>query len=138
MINDEGMIPCFDVVSILCDQLNGRLKTIEKFGPPKDMDQNFRTLIYAAPRMEIEELQHVRRYLAKLLGKDFVLAADTDEQAVNKVVSGSSDFIVIPTCRWLPTSTSEFPRRARRSRDSSRSLKSAILTISHRLRLWLL
>ena len=79
MINDEGMVPCFDIVSILCDQLNGRLKTIEKFGPPKDMDQNFRTLIYAAPRMEIDELQHVRRYLGKLLGKDFVLAADTDE-----------------------------------------------------------
>lgn len=89
------MIPCFDVVSILCDQLNGRLKTIEKFGPPKDMDQNFRTLIYAAPRLEIEEMQHVRRYLGKLLGKDFVLAADSDEQAVNKVVSESSDFIEI-------------------------------------------
>ena len=81
------MIPCFDIISILCDQLNGRLKTIEKFGPPKDMDQNFRTLIYAAPRMEIDELLHVRRYLEKILGKEFVHAADTDEEAVNKVVS---------------------------------------------------
>lgn len=38
LINEENLIPCFDIVSIMCDQLNGRLKTIEKFGPPKDMD----------------------------------------------------------------------------------------------------
>lgn len=81
------MVPCYDIVSILCDQLNGRLKTIEKFGPPKDMDQNFRTLTYAASRMEIEELTHVRRYLGKLLGKEFLLAAETDVEAINKVVS---------------------------------------------------
>lgn len=51
------------------------------------MDQNFRTLIYAAPRMEIDELMKVRHELAKLMGKDFILQADTDESAVNKVVS---------------------------------------------------
>ena len=79
-------MPCFDIVSILCDQLNGRLKTIDKFGPPKDMDQNFRTLVYAAPRMEIDEMLNVRRELGKLLGKEFIIAADTDEEAVNKVV----------------------------------------------------
>jgi vacuolar protein sorting-associated protein IST1 len=89
LINEEGMIPCFDIISILCDQLNGRLKTIEKFGPPKDMDQNFRTLIYAAPRMEIDELLQVRHQLEKILGKEFVLAADTDEEALNKVVAAN-------------------------------------------------
>lgn len=81
------MVPCYDIISILCDQLNGRLKTIEKFGPPKDMDQAFRTISYAASRMEIDELAHVRRYLGKLLGKEFLISADTDEAAVNKVVS---------------------------------------------------
>lgn len=55
------MIPCFDIISILCDQLLGRIKTIDKFGPPKDMDQNFRTLVYAAPRIDVNELQEVRR-----------------------------------------------------------------------------
>jgi hypothetical protein len=81
------MVPCYDIVSILCDQLNGRLKTIEKFGPPKDMDQNFRTLIYAAVRMEIDELTQVRNQLGKLLGKEFLLSAESDESAINKVVS---------------------------------------------------
>lgn len=87
LINDEGMVPCYDIISILCDQLNGRLKTIQKFGPPKDMDQNFRTLIYAAPRLDIDELQKVRSTLGAILGKEFVLAADSDEGALNKVVS---------------------------------------------------
>jgi len=53
------------------------------------MDQNFRTLIYAAPRMEIDELLQVRRQLEKILGKEFVLAADTDEEALNKVVAAN-------------------------------------------------
>ena len=69
MINDENLIPCFDIVSILCDQLNGRLKTIEKFGPSKDMDSTFRTLVYAATRMEVDELIEVRRYFFLLFNQ---------------------------------------------------------------------
>ena len=61
LINEESLIPCFDIISIMCDQLLGRLKTIEKFGPPKDMDQTFRTLVYAAPRLEVDELIEVRK-----------------------------------------------------------------------------
>lgn len=56
MINEEGLIPCYDIVSIMCDQLQGRLKTIEKFGPSKDMEQTFCTLIYAAPRIDVDEM----------------------------------------------------------------------------------
>lgn len=69
LINEESLIPCFDIISIMCDQLLGRLKTIEKFGPPKDMDQTFRTLVYAAPRLEVDELIEVRKQLGRLLGK---------------------------------------------------------------------
>ena len=86
MINDEGMVPCFEIISIYCDQLLGRLKTIDKFGPPKDMDQNFRTLIYASTRVEITELTEARRQLGKIMGKEYLIAADTDESAINKVV----------------------------------------------------
>ena len=32
LINEENMIPVYDVVSIMCDQINGRLVYIEKFG----------------------------------------------------------------------------------------------------------
>lgn len=130
LINDEGMIPCFDVVSILCDQLNGRLKTIEKFGPSKDMDQNFRTLIYAAPRMEIDELMRVRHELTKLMGKDFILQADTDESAVNKVVSNYFKFadslIIILGC-------SKYQRENPRGRRKDKKISRYCLGTKHRL-----
>ena len=61
LINEENLVPCFDIISIMCDQVNGRLKQISKFGPPKDMSNTFHTLIYAAPRMEIEELMVIRK-----------------------------------------------------------------------------
>lgn len=32
MINEENLIPVMDVVSTMCDQVNGRLTQIEKFG----------------------------------------------------------------------------------------------------------
>ena len=32
LINEEAMVPCFDVVATMCDQVNGRLTAIEKFG----------------------------------------------------------------------------------------------------------
>jgi hypothetical protein len=71
----------------MCDQLNGRLKTIEKFGPPKDMDQTFRTIIYASLRLDIEELQQVRASLGKVLGKEYLKEAEHNEELINKVVS---------------------------------------------------
>lgn len=69
LINEESMVPCFDIVSIMCDQVNGRLSSIVKFGPPKDMDITFHTLIHCAPKMEVEELMAVRKQLGGLLGK---------------------------------------------------------------------
>ena len=32
LINEENMVPVYDVVSTMCDQVNGRLTQIEKFG----------------------------------------------------------------------------------------------------------
>lgn len=109
------------------------------------MDQNFRTLIYAAPRMEIDELLQVRRQLEKILGKEFVLAADTDEEALNKVVSINilgyffhfltSDFLY--SFRLQQTSTLEFLRKERKLRDSLILRERGTLIISHQLNLWL-
>lgn len=52
--------------------MNGRLKTIAKFGAPADMDTTIRTLIYASPRMEVDELNYVRVSLGRLMGKEYV------------------------------------------------------------------
>ena len=50
MINDEGMVPVYDVIHTMCDQVNGRLTYIAKNGKPSDMDETFATLIHAAPK----------------------------------------------------------------------------------------
>lgn len=86
LINEENLIPCYDIVAIYCDQVNGRIKQMAKFGPPKDMNQTFHTLIYAAPRLEIEELVKVRSMLASFLGKDFVAMSDGEPSCINKEI----------------------------------------------------
>ena len=32
LLNEEAQLPVYDIVAIMCDQLNGRLSTIQKFG----------------------------------------------------------------------------------------------------------
>ena len=61
LLHEEGMIPVMDVISTMCDQVNGRLTQIEKFGPPKDMSTTFATIIFAAPRLDVNELLEVRK-----------------------------------------------------------------------------
>jgi hypothetical protein len=51
LINEEGLIPCMDIVSIYCDQLLGRMAYIKKFGAPKDMNEAISTLIHCAPKL---------------------------------------------------------------------------------------
>ena len=60
LINEEGLIPCYDVVSIMCDQVNGRCKSIQRFGLQTDMLPTIYTLIYASERLEIDELLWLR------------------------------------------------------------------------------
>lgn len=51
------------------------------------MDTTFHTLIYASARIDVDELSKVRRYLEKILGKEFAKLSETDESVVNKIVS---------------------------------------------------
>jgi len=61
LLNEEAQLPVYDIVAIMCDQLNGRLSTIQKFGPPKDMDTTFHTIIHVAAKSEVAELVEVRK-----------------------------------------------------------------------------
>jgi hypothetical protein len=54
------------------------------------METTFHTIIYASARIDVDELGKVRRYLEKLLGKEFAKRSETDESCVNKIVSNNN------------------------------------------------
>ena len=91
LITEENLIPCYDVVSSMCDQVNGLLTYIEKFGAPDDMKTTFATLIHAAPKMDCEELMMVRKVLSGLLESEFVKECDTNYALINPVIAENID-----------------------------------------------
>jgi hypothetical protein len=91
LISEENLIPCYDVISSMCDQVNGRLTYIEKFGAPEDMKTTFATLIHAAPKMDCEELMMVRKTLCGLLDEAFVKECDTNYALINPVIAENID-----------------------------------------------
>ena len=92
LINEEGMVPVYDVVSTMCDQVNGRLTQIEKFGAPKDMNNTFATIIHAAPKLDVKELIEVRKILSRILDPEFVRECDRNYDLINSVVANNIDF----------------------------------------------
>ena len=92
LINDEGLVPCYDITHTMCDQVKGRLEYLAKFGAPPDMTQTFATIIHVAPKLNVEELLLVRKQLGMLLGPEFVLQADEDKTMINPVVGENIDF----------------------------------------------
>jgi len=71
----------------MCDQVNGRLQSIKKFGAPKDMNTSFATIIHAAPKLEVKELIEVRKQLSAILSPEFVRECDKNYDLINPVVS---------------------------------------------------
>lgn len=91
LITEEGLLPCYDVTSSYCDQLNGRLAYIEKFGAPDDMKMCFATLIHVAPKMDCEELMQVRKVCVGLLDAEFAKECDTNYALLNPVIAENID-----------------------------------------------
>ena len=92
MINDEGMVPVYDVIHTMCDQVNGRLTYIAKYGKPSDMDETFATIIHASPKLDIQEMHTVKTQLSMLMDEKFVAECRTNKDLINKVVADNIDF----------------------------------------------
>lgn len=95
LINEENIIPVYDVVNTYCDQLNGRLNQIVKFGVPKDMNQTFATIIHSAAKLDCDELMQVRKMISPLFDKQFIKECDSNYDMLNPVVAQNID-IKIP------------------------------------------
>lgn len=80
LIRDDYMVEAFDILSLNCELLSERIKLIafSKECPP-DLVSCVSTLIYAAPRVDIPELQLIRQQFRAKYGKKF------EENALNNV-----------------------------------------------------
>ena len=64
---------------------------MDKFGVPKDMDQCFATVMYAAARLDCKELEIVRKEFTLLLSKDFIREVDQEQMFLHPVVKENID-----------------------------------------------
>ncbi|KAI0861933.1 DUF292-domain-containing protein [Xylaria cubensis] len=77
-----------EILELYCELLLARAALLESPTCDPGLEEAVKSIIYAAPRTEIKELQQVRALLGERFGKDFVLAAmeNTDGSVSEKVV----------------------------------------------------
>jgi hypothetical protein len=56
------------------------------------MTQTFATLIHMGPKLNVDELEAVRKQLTILMGKEFALQACEDKSIINPMVAEKIDF----------------------------------------------
>ncbi|KAI1155228.1 regulator of Vps4 activity in the MVB pathway-domain-containing protein [Nemania diffusa] len=76
-----------EILELYCELLLARAALLESPTCDPGLEEAVKSIIYAAPRTEIKELQQVRALLAERFGKEFVLAAmENSEGAVSEKV----------------------------------------------------
>ncbi|KAI1351421.1 regulator of Vps4 activity in the MVB pathway-domain-containing protein [Xylaria sp. FL0043] len=77
-----------EILELYCELLLARAALLESPTCDPGLEEAVKSIIYAAPRTEIKELQQVRALLAERFGKEFVIAAmeNSDGAVSEKVV----------------------------------------------------
>jgi vacuolar protein sorting-associated protein IST1 len=76
IIRDDFVIEAYDIMELFCELILARLGVINISKEcPADIQEAVATIIYAAPRSDIKELQAVREQLIARFGKDFAMNA---------------------------------------------------------------
>ncbi|KKA27817.1 hypothetical protein TD95_003916 [Thielaviopsis punctulata] len=89
IIRTDILTELHELLELYCELLLARAGLFEGSGPcDPGLEEAVKSLIYAAPKTEIKELQTVRALLAERFGKEFVLAA------TENVGGGVSDKVV--------------------------------------------
>eukprot|EP00525_Craspedostauros_australis_P003615 CAMPEP_0198114196 /NCGR_PEP_ID=MMETSP1442-20131203/5649_1 /TAXON_ID= /ORGANISM="Craspedostauros australis, Strain CCMP3328" /LENGTH=361 /DNA_ID=CAMNT_0043771455 /DNA_START=306 /DNA_END=1391 /DNA_ORIENTATION=+ len=83
LIREDNMIEAYDILSLECELLSERIKLLEfSKDCPLDLVACISTLIYASPRVDIAELQEIRKQFRAKYGKKFEEAALNNEGGV--------------------------------------------------------
>lgn len=77
-----------EILELYCELLLARAALLESSTCDPGLEESVKSIIYAAPRTEIKELQQVRLLLVEKFGKEFTLAAmeNSDGAVSEKVV----------------------------------------------------
>ncbi|KAI1458015.1 DUF292 domain-containing protein [Annulohypoxylon moriforme] len=77
-----------EILELYCELLLARAGLLEGHTCDPGLEEAVKSIIYAAPKTEIKELQQVRALLAEKYGKEFVLAAmeNSDQKVSEKVI----------------------------------------------------
>ncbi|KAI1650587.1 DUF292-domain-containing protein [Daldinia loculata] len=77
-----------EILELYCELLLARAGLLEGSMCDPGLEEAVKSIIYAAPKTEIKELQQVRALLGEKYGKEFVLAAmeNSDQKVSEKVV----------------------------------------------------
>ncbi|KAI1770719.1 DUF292-domain-containing protein [Hypoxylon cercidicola] len=78
----------YEIIELYCELLLARAGLFEGHTCDPGLEEAVKSIIYAAPKTEVRELQQVRTLLAEKYGKEFVLAAmeNTDHKVSEKVI----------------------------------------------------
>ena len=76
IIREDFKLEALDILSLLCELLHERMGLIVSMKQcPPDMVESVSTLIWAAPRVEVPELQKVAKQFKAKYGKEFFIRA---------------------------------------------------------------
>ena len=83
IIREDFLIESYSVIELLCELIHERAKYIASQKEcPVDLVEAVSSIIWVASRVEIEELNGVRRQLVKKYGSSFASRADKNENDV--------------------------------------------------------
>ena len=72
LIRDDNLVEAFDILQLECELLGERIKLIESSKEcPPDLISTVSDLIYASPRVDIPELNDIRKQFRAKYGKEF-------------------------------------------------------------------
>lgn len=88
IIRSDITIELYEILELYCELLLARAGLLDAPTCDPGLEEAVKSIIYAAPKTEIKELQQVRALLVEKFGKEFALAAidNTDGKVSEKVV----------------------------------------------------
>jgi vacuolar protein sorting-associated protein IST1 len=111
IIRSDITTELYEILELYCELLLARAGLLDSPTCDPGLEEAVKSIIYAAPKTEIKELQQVRVLLAEKFGKEFALAAidNSDGKVSEKVVKKLS---VVPPKEELVTGYLEEIARA--------------------------